>query len=136
MSIPQELVEWSVWENLDKINETELLLLKGHVIMDLILSGVITEKNSSFHGKASQLGRFSEMKLASEYLLKLTKIRNVIAHEFTSDVTREKIFQWSKGVLKDFDCNLFTKLTKRTTIVHSFSALAVHVYKFGLKQTI
>nr|WP_297401303.1 hypothetical protein [uncultured Marinobacter sp.] len=130
-----EIMEWSAWANLDAKKDIELILLKGHLILEnlidvaLVTNGFENKLSSSFHGKAKILKKIeksssSELGKLSELLLELNGIRNKIAHEFLYDINDGEVEAWSLSVLSSFEGIKFSKFTYRTKIVHAFSALA------------
>nr|VFK04985.1 MAG: hypothetical protein BECKH772A_GA0070896_104873 [Candidatus Kentron sp. H]VFK05019.1 MAG: hypothetical protein BECKH772B_GA0070898_105192 [Candidatus Kentron sp. H]VFK08688.1 MAG: hypothetical protein BECKH772C_GA0070978_105392 [Candidatus Kentron sp. H] len=130
-----KLIEWFVWANLDKKKDIELIILKGHLILKLILDNVLSGNNVeeyskfSFYRKVEKLSYISvrflgQIKEIAHYLMALNKIRNKLAHEVTFSIDNSRIDEWSTDVLSALEGMNFSKFTYRTKIVHTFSALA------------
>nr|VFK43706.1 MAG: hypothetical protein BECKSD772F_GA0070984_11549 [Candidatus Kentron sp. SD]VFK49022.1 MAG: hypothetical protein BECKSD772E_GA0070983_115410 [Candidatus Kentron sp. SD] len=130
-----KIMEWAVWANLDKQKDVELIILKGHLIIEVIMDNVLfendVEKRSelSFHRKVEKLSHISTcasgpIREAVHYLIALNKIRNRLAHEFTFSIDNSGIEDWATDVLLALEGMKFSKFTYRTKIVHAFSALA------------
>lgn len=55
------ILEWATWSNLDKITELELILLKGHLHIEILIEAVLSEngikncEDFSFCKKAKKL---------------------------------------------------------------------------------
>lgn len=129
------LVEWAVWCHLDSITDLELILLKGHLILDTILESVLKRnnfpdcENYSFYRKIIALETFEiENKFQKDLIISslrdINKMRNNVAHEFHFDVGNEDFEIWASNILNNFKGEKFTKYTFRTRIVHSFSLLS------------
>ena len=130
-----KIMEWSTWANLDAQKNIELILLKGHLILESLID-VALAKNSlekeldySFFRKVNCLKllpsqNFAKIDELSSYLHALNKMRNKLAHEYSYNINNGEIEKWSLEVLNSFEGMKFTKFTCRTKIVHAFSALA------------
>lgn len=129
------LLELAVWGNLDRKTDLELILLKGHLILEKIIEIVLKRKgtkrsiNSSFHGKIRTLEKidFQEMekkRFIIQSLGTLNRMRNKLAHEFNYDVDNDTFEKWSEDILKNLKGTKFTRYTFRTRKIHSFSIIA------------
>lgn len=132
-----QLIEWAIWVNLDKLTDLELILLKGHLCLEVIIDDVLSEnkinnyKDLSFYKKIKELSSI-EIKCepkrdnlsVSQKLFELNKIRNRLAHEFQFDINDGELEKWSQDILDNFTGQKFSKHTYRTKIVHSFSVIA------------
>ncbi|MFC1224560.1 hypothetical protein ACFE6N_12170 [Pedobacter sp. BG31] len=133
------LVEWAVWGHLDSKNDLELLLLKGHLLIEIILQTVlkrnnITEsENYSFHRKIVALERITVVdneenkRLIIQYLKSINRIRNKIAHDFHFDINNGEFEKWASDILNNLQGTKYTKYTYRTRLVHSFSILSKNI---------
>ncbi len=133
-----KITEWAVGVHLDRIKNIELLLLKGHLLLEAAIDSAIHTldkqntsnlKDLSFHKKLIILERLrsnasSNMKEALEHLRNLNILRNRLAHEFMFDGGTEDLGRWSEAVLTDFPGTKFFKHTFRTKIIQAISALS------------
>ncbi len=131
----KKLLEWVIWAQLDSQKDFELLLLKGHLMLELIIDNVLNENgltqhvNFSFYKKVCVLkglknDESKNMKEIIFFLFTLNKLRNKLAHEYLFDIHNGDFDKWSSDVLTTFKGKKFTKFTQRTKNVHAFSALA------------
>lgn len=129
-----KVLEWSVWASLDKHKDAELVLLKGHLILEVFIDNFLKNNTSeninklSFYGKVKKLEKICstvgfESRLV-EYLFELNAIRNKFAHEWQFSTKSSGMDIWAKNVLSRVSATKYTRFTPRTKIVHSFSALA------------
>ncbi len=130
-----DIIEWAIWANLDKIAELELVLLKGHLHIEIIIDTVLSEngiKNCddlSFYKKTKELKIIesksnSNSQIITDKLFELNKIRNKLAHELKFEINNGELENWAQSVLSIFKGQKFTKHTYRTKIVHAFSTIA------------
>jgi len=132
------LAEWAVWGHLDRKNDLELILLKGHLLLEKVIETVLERnniqsyKNFSFYKKILTLEKieFNENE-KKEFIIKslknLNKMRNALAHEFSYRIDNDIFELWSENVLKKLKGTKFTKYTYRTKKVHSFSSLTINI---------
>jgi len=130
-----DIIEWATWANLDKLTELELILLKGHLHIEIIIDTVLSEngirncEDLSFFKKTKKL-KIIESKasgnsqIITDKLFELNKIRNKLAHELKFDIKNGEFENWAQSVLSIFKGQKFTKHTYRTKIVHAFSTIA------------
>lgn len=137
-----QLIEWAIWENLDKLSDLELILLKGHLYLEVVINDALSEskinnyKDWSFYKKTKELSLI-ESKCdsqgsslsVSQKLFELNKIRNKLAHEFQFDINNGELEKWSQEILDNFEGQKFSKHTHRTKIIHSFSIIAKAITK-------
>ncbi|MSM38133.1 MAG: hypothetical protein GJT30_00715 [Geobacter sp.] len=114
-----KVTEWAVGVHLDRIKNNELILLKGHLILEVAIDSAIHTldkkntsklKNLSFHRKLQILGCLQphatpDLKKALGHLITLNILRNRLAHEFMFDGGTEDLGRWSEAVLVDFPGN-------------------------------
>ena len=126
---------FAVWGNLDRVKDYELILLKGHLYLEMILTVVLNRMNVeeidnlSFFKKMKELEKlgFSKQnnwKTIIASLNHLNKIRNKLAHDFMYKSTFEDLTIWSARINENLEGGKFSKYTKRTKIVHAFSTLS------------
>ncbi len=130
-----KVFEWTVWANLDKKRDIELILLKGHLILEGFVESLLCNGNleqfvsSSFFKKVSVLNHLQgcnleNVEIIKHYLFALNKIRNSFAHEWSFSISESGLEYWSQEVLSAFSGEKFSKYTYRTKIIHAFSALS------------
>ncbi len=136
------LVEWAVWGHLDSKNDLELILLKGHLILEGMLdltlerNGISGHANFSFYRKVVTLETLAVRDQAKRqivvYSLKeINKLRNKVAHEIHFKLENGTFEKWTVYVLENLRGEKFSKYTFRTKIVHSFSVLSRNVLELG-----
>lgn len=134
------LIEWAVWGHLDSKTDLELILLKGHLLIEMVIDTALGRctkqnfRNYSFNKKILVLEKvdFKEnpkIELIISSLKVLNNLRNKLAHEFHSDINNGEFEQWASKILGKMDGVKFSKYTYRTKIVHSFSVLAINILK-------
>jgi len=135
------LFEWAVWGHLESKKELELIVLKGHLLLEMALGNVISRnnikdfENYSFYRKISILNSMEitdskndeKRKFIVESLLELNKYRNKLAHEFLHKIEDDDIIAWSERVLKNLKGTKYSKYTFKTRIIHSFSVLSINL---------
>ncbi|MFN3446037.1 MAG: hypothetical protein ACK44D_09865 [Bacteroidia bacterium] len=132
------LVEWAVFGHLDNKTDLELILLKGHLLLETILETVLKRNkiksidNYSFHRKIIALesidfkDNFRKGFIVSS-LREINKLRNKLAHEFHFDISNGDFEIWAIRILDNLKGKKFSKYTFRTKIVHSFSVLTKNI---------
>jgi len=131
------LVEWAVWGHLQSKTDLELILLKGHLLLESILDsvlGIAETDNYSFHRKVIELentnrGSGSKQRLIIDSLKAINKLRNRLAHELYFEVNNGELELWAMDILCNLNGTKFTKYTVKTKIVHSFSILSKSLYE-------
>ncbi|EGR1221068.1 TPA: hypothetical protein ACMDT1_002100 [Vibrio parahaemolyticus] len=123
------LFEFGVWNRLETVREQELILLKGHLILDVALTELYGDK-LSFYGKANKLSQNEERRICAQMLLEINSIRNKLAHEFFFYAIESGLLEWAEGVLVKIEFTKYSKMTNRTKIIHAFSALARETLSF------
>ncbi len=132
------LVEWAVWGHLDNKTDLELILLKGHLLLEYILdtalerNNVLDYKDYSFYRKILVLEKIDfgdnvKKDFIISSLQTVNKLRNKVAHEFHFDIKNGEFELWSLSILDNFKGTKFTKYTFRTKIVHSFSIISKNI---------
>lgn len=135
MSLPQ-IFAWAVSTHLDDYKSTELVLLKGHLLLEVAIENAIhllsggNEKYGglSFHKKLLMLNRIQacgtpDIAKAIEHLHALNRIRNRLAHEFRFVGGNEALDKWTGAVLADFPGVKTQRHPFRTKLIQAFSAL-------------
>jgi len=132
-------IEWLVWGSLEPKTDLELILLKGHLLLEKVIETVLNRygireiENYSFYKKIIELKKVvpHEIKnkdLIIESLIILNRLRNKLAHELDYEVENDDDFaEWFTNILASLKGRKWCKYTHRTKIVHSFSVLAINV---------
>jgi|GEM_PF-969411 len=138
MSLPQ-IFQWVVSAHLDDHKSTELVLLKGHLLLEVAIENAAKQfldkekyenfSELSFHKKLQALSSLqtqspSNMAKAIEHLHALNRIRNRLAHEFQFTGGKDSLDQWSQAVLSDFPGIKFQRHTFRIKLIHAIGAIA------------
>ncbi|EJL9326779.1 hypothetical protein NM880_003546 [Vibrio cholerae] len=136
MAVAKEFValfEFSTWSRLEDVRDQELILLKGHLILDIALTALYGDK-LSFYGKAKKLSQNDDCLICAQLLLELNGIRNKLAHELFFDAKESGLLEWTEDVLSKIEFIKFSKMTNRTKIIHAFSALSRETLSFLLEE--
>lgn len=133
-----KIYEGAVSIQLHRIKNIELILLKGHLMLEVAIDNAIRTidkhntlkiKELSFHRKLQVLDSLKpyaspDLTKALEHLRNLNILRNRLAHEFMFDGGNEDLGRWSEAVLVDFPGTKFCRHTFRTKIIQAFGALS------------
>lgn len=136
-----KLVQYAVWSNLDQVDNTELIILKGHLLLEsvidkslsfLVQRGDIEILNLSFYKKLQLLRLLhvcpdDQFSKAQNFVIQLNKIRNRLAHQIGFDGAQTELSVWAAAVLNTFPGIKFSKYTFRTKVVHAFASLAAEL---------
>lgn len=139
------LMEWAVWGHLDSRTDLELILLKGHLLIEQILDGKLNRcgienrKSLSFYSKILAIEKLDfeqteKKKIILNALKKLNKLRNNLAHDYKFDLNNGELEKWAKGILKNLNGEKYTRFTFRTKIVHAFSTLTKNILELTNKE--
>lgn len=129
----KKVLEWAVWSNLDEHKNAELLLLKGHLILEVFMDGFLStmepsNKDASFYKKVKLISEVIDDTDQNYKIIKslfsLNKIRNNFAHNWQFSLEVSGINGWVDEVLVNFPVVKVSKYTYRTKLVHAFAALA------------
>ena len=129
------LVEWAVWGHLDNKKDLDLILLKGHLLLEVVLDTALTRmdandpKNLSFYRKVEILEKChslndKKVQVIIKSLKDLNKLRNELAHEFHFEIANANIEFWASDIIDNLQGKKFSRYTYRTKIVHGFSILS------------
>ena len=149
MAIPKEIIDWSIWAQLDRKNDLELILLKGHLMLEVLIDDAINNylsKDSRI--QSLNLPYSKKIKLMyllskddshnidkiHKYLIEINQIRNKLAHNYQFEEESD-LSQWANNIIADFKVNKHTKFTYRTKIVHGFSTLSREIYELSLVRS-
>ncbi|MEX0778086.1 MAG: hypothetical protein WD037_00015, partial [Balneolales bacterium] len=129
-----KVIEWSVWANLDDHKNSELLLLKGHLILELFMESILnandngSAENKTFHKKTMLISKLLDDKChrdnITQALFDLNRIRNKFAHDWQFSLELTDVEEWANTVLSIMPVKKLSKYTYRTILVHAFVALA------------
>jgi hypothetical protein len=132
------LFEWAVWGHLESERNLELILLKGHLLLEFTLESFLRHnkiddcEDYSFYRKISCFENFDITdKPKQTFIINSLKVinilRNKLAHEFLFDLTSGELENWSSEILNNLQGMKWSKYTTRTRIVHSFSILSRNI---------
>ena len=132
------IIEWAIWAKLSSKKDLELILLKGHLLLEVVLDTVLVtneikdSRNFSFHRKISLLRKVYAMNCGKQDLIcsllsEINQLRNKMAHENGFDINNGEFESWGLVVLENFVGTKFTNYTFKTKIVHAFSVLAKNI---------
>ncbi len=139
--IPPPFLDWVVWANLDQHRDMELILLKGHLLVEITLSvglGLRTSlsesqvKSLSFSAKTKALAAIDEQWFQlMGFVRNLNRLRNKLAHEPFPDGLEAELGIWSDEVLSALSVQKHQKYTRRTKVTQAFAALARAIYELS-----
>ncbi|MDF3126798.1 hypothetical protein [Rheinheimera sp. 1928-s] len=142
--IPPPFLDWAVWANLDQHRDVELILLKGHLFLEIFLTSGLSLrtsltgpqiKNLSFSAKARVLAETDEqLSKVLEHAKSLNKLRNKLAHEPFPDELKAELNDWSEQVLFSYSIQKYQKYTSRTKITQAIAALARNIYELSYNE--
>jgi hypothetical protein len=138
MEIIHPIYEWAVWAHLESKSDLELILLKGHLYLEIAMESVLIKNNVkecdkySFYRKITLLNKVQglcpkRLELLIKSLQGINKLRNKLAHDWEYNVDDGQLEEWSDYVFENFSGTKFSKYTKRTKIVHAFSIIARNI---------
>ena len=139
-----KIFAWAVSDHLDDYKSTELVLLKGHLLLEVAIENTLSMLGSdtqrscdlSFHRKLLMLERVQaevspEIARAIEHLHALNQIRNRLAHEYRFVGGSQSIDEWTRAVLADFPGTKIQRHTFRTKFIQALGALGEVVVSLG-----
>lgn len=140
--VPAPVIEWAVWARLDSYRSVELILLKGHLLLEVALDHALTKRDlissremrlMSFSRKVLMLESASSLnrvRLDQALILskELNSMRNKLAHEPFFEGSGQEIGAWAERVLSAYPSSKFQKFTPRTKFSQAIAALAVAVF--------
>ena|SRR5690606_11339425 len=136
------LYEWTVWAHLQSESNLELVLLKGHLLLELAIETTLSRhniknaENYSFHRKITELEKcISENQLAEiiiDSLYYINRLRNKLAHEVNYEINSSDLEDWSNKIIANLNGTKWTKFTFRTKVMHAFSILTINILKGNL----
>lgn len=137
------LVEWAVFGHLDSKKDLELLLLKGHLLLEAVLQSFLTRnnvpdiENYSFYKKIVALNSLkAKDEVKKDFIISMLKkvnlLRNKIAHEFHFNVKNGELEKWAFDILNNLQGTKYSKYTFRTKIAHGFSVLAINILEIEI----
>jgi hypothetical protein len=136
------LVEWAVWGHLSSTKDLELILLKGHLLIENVLELVLQRndilkfENYSFYRKINEFEKIDFLENSKKIIIirslrELNKLRNQLAHELHYKIENGDLSSWSFDILKNFKGTKYSKFTHRTKVVHAFSMLAINMLELN-----
>jgi hypothetical protein len=121
------LFGWAIWGHLDRYKEYELILLKGHLLLDVCLSDGDVKADIGFYSKILRHENRTGDQVIGDLLKGLNSMRNSVAHEFIQTDLESNLAKWADEVLSHYDVTFYTRKTRRTRVVHAFVAIGMTV---------
>ncbi len=136
----RSLMEWAVWAHLSDVKHKELLLLKGHLLIEGVLDTVLINekpKEYEYYSFYKKIQLYSELdfnnksdhEIIVSLLYRLNALRNRLAHDWNFDINNSQLESWVNDVHKNFKGEKFSKYTDRIKAAHSFSVLTKTILK-------
>ncbi len=134
--ISKKTLEDTVTIGLKKYNEMEMILLKGHLVLEQLLNQLIyahqldgkhVDSMRLMFGKNLELVMVLDRRLLKDeypHLKEINRIRNKVAHELFFDKYHDDLKKWASDVLGYTPKTINTKKTYKNHVVKAFSWLA------------
>ncbi len=132
-----QILEWAVWATLDNYRHEELILLKGHLLLEVALfdalvgTGTLTPKAAKSMSFSQKLNELETLAVQREALLEplnfarqLNRLRNKLAHEPFHEADGEELSNWAKSVLTCMPSHKYQKYTPRTRLTQAIASVA------------
>ena len=74
MSLPKILIEHCVFYPLENCKNIELMILKGHLTLELLMSSIVSDKNQSFYRKAIFIQNINELEFIGKLFKNLSDV--------------------------------------------------------------
>lgn len=144
-NIINDLFEWAIWGHLESEKNIELILLKGHLLLEMTLENFLKQNkiencdDYSFYRKIISFENLeitdnSKQIFIANSLKNINKLRNKLAHEFKFNATNGELEKWSSEIFNNLQGTKWTNYTKRTKIVHSFSILSRNILDLSISN--
>lgn len=142
----EPIIEFAVWSRLDSKTDVEMILLKGHLLIEVVMDMIFDRndiknyKNYSFYKKISLLKTVDfKDEQKKEIIISVLEIinnwRNKLAHELDFEITTQEFENLALKILANLQGHKFSKYTFRTKIVHSFSVLSINLWRLTDKNS-
>jgi len=134
--IPPEVLEHSVTITLKEYDDMELVLLKGHLVLEQILNQIImahqldTNRIAAMNlmfGKTLELVMALDSRILKDdyaHLKEINRIRNKVAHELFFKEYHNDLKNWASSVLGYKPKTIDTKRTYKNHVIKAFSWLS------------
>lgn len=133
-------VELAIWSHLDQKTDLEMILLKGHLLLEIILDTALARihiidcENFSFYRKVDLLEKYhsepdERINFIFSSLKKINRLRNKLAHEVHFEIANGELDSWALEIAENLEGEKFSKYTSRTKVVHAFSTLSGNILK-------
>ena len=74
MSLPKILIEHCVFYPLENCKNIELMILKGHLTLELLMSSIVSDKNQSFYRKTIFIQNINELEFIGKLFKNLSDV--------------------------------------------------------------
>lgn len=134
--IPKEVLEYSVTVKLKEFNDMEMILLKGHLVLEQILYQLISahqldskrvDAMNLMFSKALELAMAIDANAIKDqypHLKEINRIRNKVAHELFFDDYHGDLKKWASTVLGYTPKTINSKRMYKCHVIKAFSWLA------------
>lgn len=125
------LAEWGVWGSLEKKRDLETILLKGHLLLEMILDMILLRnyvddcRAFSFYRKIGLLGKLNaidrnKLEKVVAALTQINVLRNKLAHEILFIVDNSDFSYWAIEMLvKSMNTNPVQHWNKKMSCTNS-----------------
>ncbi len=134
--IPKEIIEYAVTTKLREYNDIEMILLKGHLILEQVLNEIVSAHQldsdrinlmNLMFGKTLELAMALDsntLKAEYKHLKEINRIRNKVAHQLHFDNYHDDLKGWASSVLGYTPKTISTKRTYKNHVIKAFIFLS------------
>jgi hypothetical protein len=135
--IPPPIIEAALWLHLNQHRSIELILLKGHLLLEVVIDQALDNSDNILNGKNRDISFSKKISAlqkktmnpnqtyhrAIEHTKLLNKLRNRLAHDpfFANGIA--DLDKWAQAVLQDVPHAKVVRYTPRTRTVQAIAAL-------------
>ncbi len=129
MSFPKELVECLITIHLLNYQDWELIVLKGHLLLEVFLVDDDEDRKISFYSKVKKLEKRIGSSILTNSLFGINKIRNELAHKWNFEKKESGLLEWADNILDQIESSIKFRRTPRMRIIHAFGCLGRELMK-------
>lgn len=134
--IPKEILEHAVTVKLKEYSDMEMILLKGHLVLEQVLNQLIAsyqldtkriDAMNLMFGKTLELAMALDNEIIKDgypHLKEINRIRNKVAHELFFDKYHDDLKDWASAVLGYRPKTINSKRTYKNHVIKAFSWLS------------
>ena len=135
--IPPPLIEGAVWGHLSQYRSIELILLKGHLLLEVILDQALDYRDNISNGRRREISFSKKLSMLEKKTTKpsqtflsaightksLNRLRNRLAHEPFFENGVVDLDAWAQAALQDIPTTKFANHAPRTRTAQAIASL-------------